>query len=81
MMGWAAMIRCRDMKLVKLKKEIHKLFKSINLKIDLKLNLTQVNLLDVTFNIKKGKFWPYRKPNSEILYINKSSNHRDNIEK
>ena len=64
-----------------IEKEIHALFKSINLKIDLKLNLTQVNFLDVTFNIKKGKFWPYRKPNSEILYINKSSNHPENIKK
>ena len=64
-----------------MEKEIHKIFKSINLKIELKLNLTQVNFLDVTLNIEKEKFWPYRKPNSEILYINKSSNHPDNIKK
>ena len=66
MMGWPAMIRCQDMKLVKLKK---KFINYSNLKIDLKLILTQVNFLDVTFNIKKGKFWPYRKPNSEILSL------------
>ena len=64
-----------------MEKEIHKLFKSINLKIDLKLNQTQVNFLDVTMNIETNKFWPYRKPNSEILYINKNSNHPDNIKK
>ena len=68
-------------KLSTLEKDIHKLFKSINLKIVLKLNLTQVDFLDVTLNIENKKFWPYRKPNSEILYINKNSNHPKNIKK
>ena len=68
-------------KLSTLEKDIHKLFKSINLKIVLKLNQTQVDFLDVTMNIENKKFWPYRKPNSEILYINKNSNHPNNIKK
>ena len=64
-----------------LEKGIHEVFKSINLKIDLNLEKIQVNFLDITLNIEKNKFWPYRKPNSEIVYIHKYSNHPGNIKK
>ena len=60
---------------------MHKLFKSLGLKIDLVPEQQQVDFLDVTFNITSNKFWPFRKPNSEILYINKNSNHPNNIKK
>ena len=62
-------------------KEFHELFKSLSLKIELNPELLQVNFLDVTLNICKNKFWPYRKPNSEIIYIHKNSNHPQNIKK
>ena len=64
-----------------LEKEMHKLFKSLNLKIQLVTEQQQVDFLDVTFNITNNKFWPFRKPNSEILYVNKNSNHPNNIKK
>ena len=64
-----------------LEKEMHELFKSLGLKIQLATEQKQVDFLDVTFNITKNKFWPFRKPNSEILYINKNSNHPNNIKK
>ena len=34
-----------------------------------------VNCLDVTVNLNDGTYKPYRKPNNEIKYIHKNSNH------
>ena len=34
-----------------------------------------VNYLDVTFNLNDGTYKPYTKPNNEIKYIHKNSNH------
>ena len=35
--------------------------------------------MDVTFDLKSGTYYPYRKQNNEILYINKQSNHPPSI--
>ena len=40
-----------------------------------------VNFLDVTFDLNSGKYRPYKKPNDELQYINKHSNHPPNIVK
>ena len=42
-------------------------------------NLTMVNFLDVTFNLKDGTYKPYKKPNDIPIYININSNHPSNI--
>ena len=38
-----------------------------------------VNYLDVTQNLNDGSYKPYHKPNNEILYITKESNHLPSI--
>ena len=38
-----------------------------------------VNCLDVTFNLNDGTYKPYTKPNNEIKYIHKNSNHPPSI--
>ena len=38
-----------------------------------------MDFLDVTFNLVTGKFFPFRKPNSQPLYINKKSHHPPTI--
>ena len=38
-------------------------------------NLKSFNYLDITLNLTKGLFQPYRKPNDEPLYIDTKSNH------
>ena len=38
-----------------------------------------VNYLDVTFNLNDGTYKPYIKPNNEIKYIHKSSNHPPSV--
>ena len=49
-----------------------KIFKENHLNITVECNLTITNFLDVTFDLKSGTYYPYRK---EILYIHKQSNH------
>ena len=58
----------------KIRKQIIKVFHGQNLQITTDTNLTQINLLDVTLDLKTGKYWLYRKPNNQPLYIRKSSN-------
>ena len=65
--------------LERLKKKIICLFKSHGLSITIQTNLRIVNFLDVTLNLTDETFAPYRKPNSEPLYINVKSNHPPNV--
>ena len=65
----------------KIKKDITKIFKELGLNITIKCNLKIVNFLDVTFDLNTGKYYPYKKPNDELTYINKHSNHPPNIVK
>ena len=38
-----------------------------------------IDFLDVSCNLKNGKYYPFRKPNNDPLYINALSNHPKNI--
>ena len=68
-------------KLDRLRKDIIAIFKSEGLPITIETNLIETGFLDVTFNIHTGKYFPYRKPNNDSLYINIHSNHPSNIKK
>ena len=63
----------------KIKKEIQKLFKENHLNITIKCNLKIVDYLDVTFNLSNATYRPFCKPNNEILYVHKESNHPPSI--
>ena len=65
----------------RIKKKIIKLFHQHGLKTTTEINLVQTNFLDVTFNLKSGKYWPYRKPNDQPIYVHHHSNHPPNIKK
>ena len=45
------------------------------------LSLQLGNFLDITLNLANDSYKPYRKPNNEILYIHKESNHPPSITK
>ena len=51
----------------KIRNNIIKLFKEIGFKIEIETNLKIVNFLDVTFNLAKSTYRPYRKPNNNLL--------------
>ena len=55
------------------------IFKSIDFKIEITTNLTEVNCLDVTFNLEQTTYRQYKKPNDKSTYINTSSNHSPQI--
>ena len=57
------------------KKNIQKIFKENKLDIVIKCNMKLVNYLDVTLNLNNSNYKPYHKPDNEILYIHKDSNH------
>ena len=63
----------------KIKKDIQKLFKDNHLNITIQCNLKIVNYLDVTFNLPNATYRPFCKPNNEIAYIHKESNHPPSI--
>ena len=44
-----------------------------------KCNLKLVDYLDVTLNLSDGSYKPFHKPNSEINYIHRESNHTSSI--
>ena len=63
----------------KVKKNIQKVFKEHGLDIIIECNMKVVNYLDVIFNLNDGTYKPYKKPNNEIKYIHKNSNHPSTI--
>ena len=61
------------------KKNIQKIFMKHGLDIIIQCNMEVVNYLDVTFNLNDGTYKPNKKPNNEIKYIHKNSNHPPSV--
>ena len=62
----------------KIEKALNHIFKSNKLKISTEQKGHTVNFLDVTLSTD-GSFKPYRKPNSSIAYVSKTSNHPPSV--
>ena len=77
--GLALLRNTSGTEMQKFRKTVVEIFKELGLKITSKLNLHQVDFLDVTLNLNSGKFWRFRKPNNTLLYINVQSNHPKSI--
>ena len=60
-------------------KKICNIFKDSSLNITIETNLHITEYLDVTFNLKTGKYHPFRKQNNSLQYIHKKSNHQPSI--
>ena len=65
----------------KIRKEIISIFKNINFKIEIVTNLTEVDFLDVIFNLENNTYRPHKKPNDKLIYTDVSSNHPPQIKK
>ena len=61
------------------KKTICELFRSHGLDITIESNLVATEFLDVMLDLKRDKYYPFRKPNSNPRYIHVQSNHPPNI--
>ena len=64
----------------KIEKALHRIFKRNQLKISMEQTGHTVNFLDVTMSTD-GTHKPYKKPNSSLKYVNRSSNHPSSIPK
>ena len=63
----------------KIKKNIQKIFKENKLDIVIQCNMTISNYLDVSLNLNNWNYKSYHKPDNEISYIHKDSNHPPSI--
>ena len=61
------------------KKKFCAIFKNRGLKITTEANKKVIDHLDITLNLNDGSYSLYSKPNNNIVYINKQSNHPPNI--
>ena len=61
------------------KKSIQKIFKEHGLDLVIQCTMKIVNYLEVTFNLIDGTNKSYTKPNNEIKYIHKNSNHPPSV--
>ena len=77
--GLAVLCNCTARAADRIRKSVESIFKSYGLKITAEAGLLQVDFLDITINLRKEKFWPYRKLNDSLLYINAGSNHQGSI--
>ena len=59
----------------KLREAIIKVFKDHGLNITIHTGLTKVNFLDVTLDLEKDEYKPFRKPGDIPLYVSALSNH------
>ena len=77
--GLAAHKRIAGPTLERLKKEIIQLFKRNGLTITIETGMKIVDFLDITLDLTKESYKPYKKPNSDLLYVNKQSSHPDTV--
>ena len=56
----------------KIRKNIISIFKSVDFKIEITINLMEVNFSDVTFNLEQNTYRLYKKTNDNLTYINTS---------
>ena len=56
----------------KIRKNIISIFKSVDFKIEITINLMEVNFFDVTFNLEQNTYRLYKKTNDNLTYINTS---------
>ena len=64
----------------RIQKEICKVFRDNGLKITVEANYkVEVNFLDVTLDLRSGKFYPYIKEGNIPLHVHKESNHPPSI--
>ena len=59
----------------KLRQAIIRVFREHNLSITIEAGLARVNFLDVTLDLTRGIYKPYRKPGDKPQYVNAWSNH------
>ena len=63
----------------KLWQQIKRVYEDNGLKVTAEVNKKVVNFLDITLDLNTGRYRPFMKPNTTLLYISSLSNHPQNI--
>ena len=61
------------------RKDVEKIFQEQGLQAKVEALTQRTDYLDINLDLASEKFWPFRKPNSETLYVNKKSNHPPSV--
>ena len=77
--GLAVLNKCSGRKADQVRKQIIRIFNSVDIKITVETNLKSVNFLDVNLNLETKVHKPYSKPNDCPMYVHADSNHPPNI--
>ena len=77
--GLGVMRRIGKPEIERRKKKIIQIFKQHKLSITVSSGMTSVDYLDLEFDLKRKIYSPYKKPNSEPLYVHKDSNHPPSV--
>ena len=64
-----------------LRKSLTKVFQQHNLKVTIELSTQKVDFLDITMDLEKDEYLPFRKENAKNIYMNFNSNHPYPIKK
>ena len=73
--GLAVLHQPNGPKIGRIRRAIITLFRSEGISITTDTDFIETDFLDVSFNLEKGKCFPYREPNNTILYIHFEPNH------
>lgn len=76
-----AIVNLPGPQLDKLRKMMIKQFKQNGLRITVELGISTTNFLDVTLDLRKKTFKPYKKDNHDLKYIHIQSCHPPNVKK
>ena len=63
----------------RIEKTLHRIFKSMDLKITTEVNVKKVNFLDVILDLNSGRRAPFRKPLDNPIYVNANSSHPPSV--
>ena len=63
----------------KIKNQFVGVIKEFELRITIQSNLKIINYLDVSFDLNRGVYYPYRKPDNPPQYIHTKSNHPPSV--
>ena len=77
--GLAVIKKQSGFKTEKIKQKLHKFAKSIGLNFEIEGPMAKTDFLDLSLDLSKNIYGPYRKDNNEIKYIHKDSNHPKSI--
>ena len=74
--GLGSMVEKSGPFMERLKKDLIKFFENkFGLKVTVNTGMNNVDHLDISMNMEKGIYKPYKKPNDNIRYVNVDSNH------